>query len=212
MIEEVVIEEVQENDWGDIRWLYFNGFSTIFGDKTVQNYNHSRRQNHLVARIGQCLVGFGSYCSGSDDLDLSMRSFSELKAVHDCDKDRINKFLQGYVEMIRYGGEVSVELYDNEVTQSLSNRDLAEIIIRGQDFYLTNLVVSPRFQRRGIGKKLAEERIKIAKKSGSKIAYVSCIEGRHSLSIYQRLGFSPVIRLKPGYPDGSAAVRLLKIL
>jgi len=212
VIEQVVIEEVQENDWSDIGWLYFNGFSNIFGDKTVQNYNHSRRQNHLVARIGQCVVGFGSYCSGSDDLDLSMRSFSELKAVHDRDQDKLYASLQHYVDAIIYDGEVSVELYDPEVTKSLSNRYLAEIILGGQDFYLTNLVVSPQFQRRGIGKQLAEERIKIAKKSGSKIAYVSCIEGRHSLSIYRRLGFSPVIRLKPGYPDGSAAVRLLKII
>lgn len=212
MIEDMVIGEIQDEDWRDIEWLYFNGFSQILGDRIKKNFKYSKGKKFIVAKRGKCVVGFGSYCFGRDDLDLSMRSFSEIKAVHNKDRDGIKTHIENYVNGIGYNGEISVKLYDNDATRYLSDLILAEMIISGGDFYLTNMIVSPFFQRRGIGKCLAEERIKIAQEAGSKIAYVSCIEGRHSLAVYQKLGFSPVVRLKPGYPDGSAAIRLIKIL
>ena len=212
MIENLVIGEIQEKNWRDVEWLYFNGFSEIFRDRIKKNFKYVKSHKFIVAKIGENVVGFGSYCFGRDDLDLSTHSFSEIIAVHNNDKDRINMRLGDYVSGIGYSGEISAELYDNDATRYLCGKILADIIISGRDFYLTDMVVSPHFQRRGIGKRLAEERIKIAQETGSKIAYVSCIEGRYSLAVYEKLGFSPVIRLKPGYPDGSAAIRLIKIL
>ena len=212
MIENLVIGEIQERNWRDVEWLYFNGFSEIFRDRIKKNFKHSKSHKFIVAKIGENVVGFGSYCFSRDDLDLSTSSVSEIKAVHNNDIDQIKKDIENRISLIGYNKDSSAELYDNDATRYLSDKILTEITRSEGDFYLTNMVVSPNFKRRGIGKRLAEERIKIAQEAGSKMAYVSCIEGRYSLAVYQKLGFSPVIRLKPGYPDGSAAIRLIKIL
>jgi hypothetical protein len=58
-------------------------------------------------------------------------------------------------------------------------------------------------KRRGIGRQLTEERIKKSEQRGSRAIYALCMDGgdRAPYHMYTDLGFLPILRFGPSYPD-----------
>ena len=80
------------------------------------------------------------------------------------------------------------------------------------DWHLTALAVLPTHRRRGIGTLLALERLRLAREAGATQVFVQCIEGSGSRSLYEGLGFTPLVRLARHYPDGRGMTLLYRRL
>ena len=84
--------------------------------------------------------------------------------------------------------------------------------INDSDIVNTSCFVLPEYRRRHIGMRLTLERILRAKECGSAQVFVDCWEGGNSSKLYSSLGFIPIARKGPSYPDGSCAIIMGKKL
>lgn len=200
MIDDLIIRDSKKTDWDIIKSLYQTEWgqkSECYSDKIIE------KEQVLVAELEGKAIGFGSYVFLGNCSEINGLVNGALRHARNRDKTYLGGWLLENQE--QDGGEIVLEFYDNEFTQNSfkGNRD---------DMFLCELVVHPDFRKRGIGEQLAKERIDIAKRLGSSAVYVSCQLGRYSISLYQKLGFSSIIKWGPVYGNGSAALEMGKLL
>lgn len=67
----------------------------------------------------------------------------------------------------------------------------------------------PRHRGRGLGKKLIEERIKLAYAGGARYVQPELTDA--SARIYATIGFLPLLKISPRYDEGSPATIMGKV-
>jgi len=70
------------------------------------------------------------------------------------------------------------------------------------DIVFTIMAVMPHYRGRGIGKRLMEERINIARQGETSAIFAWCYERGPSIEVHRSFGFEPIFRQKPFYRDG----------
>lgn len=78
--------------------------------------------------------------------------------------------------------------------------------VKGTDADLVSIGVLPAYRGRGIGRVLLQDSLRIAQEHGSTVVFASCWEAGYSPALFLSLGFTPIARITPAYPDGSSAL------
>jgi len=198
-----IIGACREHQLDAVRSLARVGFHVGFTEKGLQgvlkDLEEIQARGHLlVATMEDTPVGFAGYDFLRDDLetkeDYIQRQLDYSR--HRDQKEWLREERREIQEM--YGcGEVLVEYFENPftVTEDINTRD--------EDMVLTHLVINPLFQRKGIGQALTEARINIAREEHASVVYVNCWDRGSISRLYEKLKFHSIIRLGPGYCDGS---------
>ena len=72
----------------------------------------------------------------------------------------------------------------------------------GSEWELENIVVSPKFQREGIGRRLLEELMSRARETGASALFLEVRESNTAArSLYEQVGFEPTGRRKSYYQE-----------
>jgi len=207
-IDDVLIRPYQEKDLDTVVALFSDAFRPVdhlFFEVNLAFFRKQLRPDSaLVAEASEKVVGFGTYFPLGHSQDLFSHFQYIIRISQNPHLESILREQQEYDQPM-LGGEVVVEFFENDITQGESQ-------LKNTDLYLSELVVDPSFRGRGIGPKITEEEIKLASQASVAIAMCWDGEGRASFRMYRKLGFEPLLRLGPTYPDGNSATYVGKRL
>ena len=149
---------------------------------------------------GRRLVGFG--------LSASIDKMPERNGMSH--KDHVNNWF-GWAKVPGQSGQlenmlaklrkhtVLVGTYSNPFIHSTNG-------VSKNDWYMDGVAVLPERRGEGIGRLLTEKRLEYAQDEGAAAVYATLhLAGRGIERLYTHLGFSPLLKITPAYPDGSAA-------
>ena len=193
-------------DWGHeskIIKLYSDTFSEVFLDSMEEHISRLIREskNIIMALKEKELIGFGNFVQLHEfPIDKESLENALYWAQHNNkeDRDYLEKYYGECCDKFKRG-QVVVEYFENRFTEE--NKKVLE-----KDIYFSNLVVHPNFRGQGIGNLLAKKRISIAKKRNAQTIYVDCLENSGAENLYLKLGFNPIMRTGPTYPNGYSSL------
>lgn len=181
----------------------------VFGAVLPGHYNDNIRiraksilhkGRSAIAVDGRQLVGFGLSASvgnmpvcqgGTERADLEVW-LARAKAPQQ--SEQLEEMLSE-----QRGHRVSVRMYSNQFIRSTDG-------IATNDWDLDGLAVLPEYRGQGIGKLLTKKRLEFAQDENAAAVYSTLhLTGKGIGQLYTHLGFSPLLKITPSYPDGSAA-------
>ncbi len=198
----IQIHEYKESDPDRVQALFYDTFFPIFGKEAYPSLLTEFRNDASAGRVFVALssgdvVGLACYVLLEDDSVTKVNLERDLAWA----KDRRNESaLVGFLKQKQAElgkGEVIVQFYENAFTRD-------EVVVQDKDMYFSALAVHPDYRSKGIGEALTKKRIEIAKEKGSSAIFVHCWEGGHVSRLYEKLGFLPIIKDGPTFPDGAA--------
>ena len=192
------IETCQIERQKEVFALYQRAFLTALGEeglaKRLTTFQKELEDGRvLIANLEKRIVGFAAYDFVSENN--SIKNQLAFARDRECEES-LRQYLKGNKE--KYGGEIIIEYFDNEVTNSENN------VFCDEDMLITSVYTIPDFRRQRIAKALTTQEIKIAKNNGSKRIFVNCYQGSEASKLYEKLGFLPIIKTGPNFFDGSS--------
>ncbi|MBI4162218.1 MAG: GNAT family N-acetyltransferase [Candidatus Aenigmarchaeota archaeon] len=208
------IRDLQQGDMETVLTLHRDAFEPVFLHEYQQLCEislHDTDIRFIVAGDSSGIVGFGTHKTlSSDDVKerskILMHGRNLLKPLDDTDhvnsRKKFEKYLQGLIGNYNYRAEgIEIGSYRNPATEG-------DFMPQDNDIKAVSLAVTPKHQRRGIGRKLTEKLIEIARANNTSAIYADILgdETGSSFKLYESLGAMPIMKLRPLYPNGYAGI------
>ena len=149
-------------------------------------------RNTVVAERDGRVVGFGCWNVVRDP-----RSEREIQDLLACLDPQMRRILQP--------DDAALDL---PITLHTDTRPALE---RG-DWVFTALAVDPAYRGTGVGTALARHRMMLASRARAHRIYLHALTGSGSRSLYERLGFTPLVSKDHHYPDGTGMTLMVRDL
>lgn len=198
--------------------LHQEAFAPIFTNTDSEKKDLTRLNGYLdaqtvvIARLRGEVVGYGAYGFygelSKDSVDKVNLNSLLVQSRTPEKRQALESFLRKCKETLG-AGDVVLNYY----TEPSNPFTLDSFSVGDKDMVLAGVAVDPRFRRKdasgkglGIGTKIAQKRLEIARDQGSSAVYTLCWGKSPITYLYEKLGFARIIELGPLYDDGSSCV------
>ncbi|MGV8152198.1 MAG: GNAT family N-acetyltransferase [Candidatus Nanoarchaeia archaeon] len=117
------------------------------------------------------------------------------------DKDTLKYFQEGFASI--HGGKVEVNIHKNPYNLRLN-------CLTKNDILISEIAVDKSMQGKGIGKRLLRRSLEKSITKNAKYYITCCWNGSYSKELFTRMGFKPIVTLRPVYLDGESGTDMIK--
>ncbi|MBI2102313.1 GNAT family N-acetyltransferase [Candidatus Woesearchaeota archaeon] len=190
------IRSFEERDFDALMRIYEREFQLIdgleLGSRVADFHQTAAANNTLVALLDEQVVGGATYFTLTEE-SLAREYVETVLHWARRKRDYYGKLRRFYKKrQEKYGGTFRLEFFHHELTNQ--RREVSP-----KDVYLRDLFVSADYARRGIGSALAREQLRRSREGGATAIYVTVVESSHSLHIFKRMDFLPLLHVGPAY-------------
>ena len=203
---EVCLVDYQEHRKSDVIQLHAEVFGNSLATSVYAEKILSVGKN-VLALDNDRVVGFGlSATVGSAPTSSQSSQLDSINSLIKWSESNDTRSALAVILTHNWSREVTVTGFDcdheDEPVRALNS-----------DWYMSYLAVAPNYRSNGLGQKLVEYRMNIARAyQASKVFALLHTESLGVVRIYEKLQFIPIIELSNAYPDGSPSRLVYKKL
>lgn len=202
--DQVIIRDYKNKDKAEIVKIWSETFRAPSGPKfnrDLKNFQKLLAPRYvIVSELEGKVNGFSMAAPFTTDMRLLDYFNCIIGSAINGDIETLEQMQENWVE--KYGGKSQVILHRN---RNILSTDLGK-----NDIYISDIAVEKNMRGKGIGSLLLQESIKKAVQKNTKHLVAMCWNGGYSRQLFSKLGFKPVVTLKPVYFDSQSATYMVR--